>query len=1712
MRKSLSIVAALLLLANFASIGNAQDLPLSFDFESGWPAELEMKKVTSTGNNSSFCIDIAEDPSAVNGMSMRYSRPNNNWQRRVQLVNNIDLTDEYGAVVSFDWRHQTDSLPNRKDYVQVQYSLNGGNTWNDVGAKVYRYTDIVPYGAEMDDDGYDFWQHYSFSIPAVAYQANVKIGLLFGRESGAVSGTSYSFLDNLEIAAAESECFPPTNVRVYNVTGERATVSWTENNGATDWRILLDGAFQFVTENPYTIQYGLEPDMSYSVSVGTVCGTDIVYSEEVDFETLPCGSITEVYYDFEDSEISECVTMKRVSPADPEAEDFEAAEAESEGDYGIGRTGTVLKFFSDEESVTTSRFILPTLDMSQYADGATLDFMWYHQTDGNNNDYVQVQYSTDGNSWTNLAGGKVNRRATNAGWKQYRFAIPQVGGAYGSYVALLFSKSQNGDEVEYNLYMDDIHLYPTADMPAPMNLEAIATAEGAFVQWTEMGTATEWTVVWGSSTDIFYDDELSFNESLEQYMLENEENYMIAENTAMFIPMDDSYDMYVRANDGENHSPWALKCAIALSDCEAQTLEYETYIQDFEGFSEIDEEEDEDYEAALGEAFLGECMNGYTISGSGRTGFNFGGINEDDDNIHLIYNTTANNTARLVLPAIDLRESESGSGVMVGFNWYHQTSNASAGTSVQLEYTLDGFNWTPVGDPILRYQEEAEWKKYEFYIPEFESNYGLISLVFNQGTSTSPICYLDDIRVAANECYRPEGLLVASVMGTSATLTWEAGSATTWKVVYDTYDPEDPVFDPESMTEYDEYIYDEPTVTLSDLSTEEHYAVFVSAVCDEDNEVFSDWSEVATFATSTCEFITMDEELLVTFDDYYTMEEFLEDNECFEMTENDASFGIEEMEGHEYVLSFSGEGTASLRLPGIDMREDDRETGVMVSFNWYHNGDDGEEKLTVSYSNGLLGVSKGTVDRYSEYGEGWKKYNFYIEEFSSESENRMGYITLNFIGDDSGVCYLDDLKVSVTDCYLPEDLTLNGVVGNTAQLSWEAGDATEWQVVYGDYYEGDPIPAPGDCMEYDDYIYDDPTVQLLELSTEAYYVVYVRTVCNEDDEIYSDWSTAALFQTDACEADDLSSELEYDFEGISDLEELDCFTSVVLDEEYETGIYFDMIGEEDNTRLVFSNDEEVQERLVLPALHLSEEEEEGVLVSFEWFHNGEEGEGNVLVQYSTNGIDWESHFDPIYRYNDYEGWRTYRFDLPDLIGQIGYVGLLFTADGMGECYLDDLRIQKMAADIQVINYDYEWHDDIEENTFITVTDGAVLTLYGSNNGTAANLVIESGAQLVTNEMVEATLLSNIDAYNPDADPADGYRLITSPLDNTEPINFFYNEFDFYAFDQNEDEEWRNYKDQEFDMQPWMGYLYANDHNTMLRFAGIVPSCDDEQVVDIWENEGNPMGAWNLVGNPFTCNASIDLPFYRMNEEGSELEPYTPSDVVNPLEGIFVQADNDNNINTVTFTPQQNRASSNLSISLMHTSRGNDQLDRAILAFGEGRNLSKFMLHPENTRIYFRQNDTDYAIVRSQAEGEMPVSFKASQNGSFTLNVEIENVEMNYLHLIDNLTGADVDLLQTPNYTFEARTTDYASRFRLVFASASATDNTNSESFAFFNGNSWTIANDGQATLQVIDMMGRVVRSESISGNAELNLNQASGVYMLRLINGDSVRVQKVVVR
>ena len=364
----------------------------------------------------------------------------------------------------------------------------------------------------------------------------------------------------------------------------------------------------------------------------------------------------------------------------------------------------------------------------------------------------------------------------------------------------------------------------------------------------------------------------------------------------------------------------------------------------------------------------------------------------------------------------------------------------------------------------------------------------------------------------------------------------------------------------------------------------------------------------------------------------------------------------------------------------------------------------------------------------------------------------------------------------------------------------------------------------------------------------------------------------------------------------------------------------------------------------------------------------------------------------------------------------------------------------------------------------------------------------------------AGFTKHINAYT----ATSGWYLISSPVGDINPdqvINMLDGEYDLYRFSQQGDsdgKEWLNYETGTFTLLHFQGYLYANAADVDLFFPG--EAYDGTGSVYMSYYEGHPLTGVNVMGNPWAEAATVDRAFYTLNPDNNTYVSHAAGDEVPAMEGVIVIAEGEDE--TVTFTKGGGGKSANATLSL--TQNGN-VIDRAIMTF-EGRNLPKMQFNPDHSKVYMPVNGKDYAVAAVESFGEMPVNFKAENNGSYTFNLGVENVEFSYLHLIDNMTGADIDLLANPSYSFDAKTRDYASRFRLVFATGNANESSN---FAFVsNGN---IIVNGEGTLQVIDVMGRVISTSQVSGMSSVNVN-AAGVYVLQLTNGNETKIQKIVVR
>ncbi len=444
---------------------------------------------------------------------------------------------------------------------------------------------------------------------------------------------------------------------------------------------------------------------------------------------------------------------------------------------------------------------------------------------------------------------------------------------------------------------------------------------------------------------------------------------------------------------------------------------------------------------------------------------------------------------------------------------------------------------------------------------------------------------------------------------------------------------------------------------------------------------------------------------------------------------------------------------------------------------------------------------------------------------------------------------------------------------------------------------------------------------------------------------------------------------------------------------------------------------------------------------------------------------------------------------------------------------------------------------------LTVKDGATLTAsnFIYTAGDERNFVIEDGAQVIHNNAgAKATIEKTITAYTPNT--KDGWHLIGFSFAENDTVaampNLMANSYDLYYYDE-PTHYWMNHKyiDNGFtEMEPAKGYLYANSVSQTIGLKGTLEAGNATVNVPLdYTEEAGTLKGFNLVGNPFAHNVTtftgnnVATDCYRMNDTKDDLTVSTIS-TTNPLlpgEGFFVKATGDNA--SVTFNGQTRGEKATTGRIALELRENGKLIDRFVVK-RDGEPLEKLTLKENGTKIYSLREGQEMAVVPIEGN-EQPVNFKAAKNGTYTLTVNVDNMDVNYLHLIDNMTGADINLLTTlnpetliagedpqsptPSYTFTAKTTDYASRFRLVFNAAS-TGSAADAPFAYIDasGNIIITGDAGTASLQIVDVMGRVIRTVGLShcGSRTTTTGMTPGVYVLRLIDGENVRTQKIVVQ
>lgn len=439
----------------------------------------------------------------------------------------------------------------------------------------------------------------------------------------------------------------------------------------------------------------------------------------------------------------------------------------------------------------------------------------------------------------------------------------------------------------------------------------------------------------------------------------------------------------------------------------------------------------------------------------------------------------------------------------------------------------------------------------------------------------------------------------------------------------------------------------------------------------------------------------------------------------------------------------------------------------------------------------------------------------------------------------------------------------------------------------------------------------------------------------------------------------------------------------------------------------------------------------------------------------------------------------------------------------------------------------------ENHGQLVIKNGGILEMDAAQsltNTTAANLIIEDGGQLIVNNAgVQATFQKDIeDATAKDA--ADHWYTISTPtggINITSVTNLVNNaggdlQYNLFRYDE-PSHIWEAYNTTNHadftTLEKGRGYLYRNNGQD-LEFPGEVNV--GNVTVHLTNTEASAaLRGFNLIGNPYGHNiykgvgaaiaeAKLNNGFYYLTDKGA-WQTGTHETPITPKMGILVQLNNSYEELDLTITDKTTTASAEryANDNLMFTVSNKDYEDVTYAMFHKGYGLNKINhRNADIPMLYINHDNDDYAIAMlSDDTKAFNLCFKAKTTGQYKLTYKAEG-EFSYLHVIDRLTGNDIDMLLEGEYNFIGTPHDNANRFIVSLGYLPDYGEGNNDIFAFQNGSDILVS--GQGELQIFDVTGRMIKNMNINGAETINV-QSQGVYILRLV-GTEVKTQKIVVK
>ena len=618
---------------DFTTTCSIYTAPFTEDFESISSGQPDCWSIDGTTSSSSY--HFSSYATGYSGRGMRFNSYYNSNGYTSELISpTIDASGLSSMRLKFYYKNPTGGN------FEVLISTDGGSNYTSLETGLTGQTDWI-------EKTYDVTTYISSSIK-----------LKFIGTSNYGSGDAYIYLDEVALEETPS-CIEPSDITLDNVTSETAQISWTANNGESDWEIVVQadgtgtpsGSGTATTDNPYTAM-SLSSNTAYEVYVRSSCGGDLsAWTGPLDF-TTDCSTFTAPYTEDFDS----TATGSSSNPTVPSCWSF----IDEGVGYGYVNSTGANSFYMYNSYDSTGNYILvspSTTDLSSGLNRVSFD------VDGSTGQVLSLGTMSDATDPSTFTEIQAITLATDD-YESYTITIPA-----GSDMHLAFKHGQTGTYDGY--FLDNILIEPLPSCleSTDLTIDSFTDTE-ATISWTANNGETDWEIVVQA---------VGTGEPGASGTATTNNPY-----TASGLTSNTAYEVYIRAFcGGSDYSAWTGPVNFTTA-CSTLTPEY---TQDFTTFLDACWEQAADGDLTSGPASTGSS-NWYseefahsTTSGGGAVNINIYGSNDIE---------------WLLSPYFDLSAGGYNIVVDVALTDYNDTTlydGFDTDDEVRLVYSTDGTNW-----------------------------------------------------------------------------------------------------------------------------------------------------------------------------------------------------------------------------------------------------------------------------------------------------------------------------------------------------------------------------------------------------------------------------------------------------------------------------------------------------------------------------------------------------------------------------------------------------------------------------------------------------------------------------------------------------------------------------------------------------------------------------------------------------------------------------------------------------------------------------------------------------------------------------------------------------------------------------------------------------------------------------------------------------------